>query len=316
MKPQYRVPSMDEVRRVPWNGLKVASTFAGCGGSCLGYRMAGCSVVWANELSTHAQACYRLNFPASSLNCSDIRSISVDQFLEEADLSPGEIDIFDGSPPCQPFSDAGRRSDGWAGDENLFAEYLRLVAGIKPRCFIAENVPGLVKGVCQGFFLQALAEMKAIGYRVKCGLLDAQWLGVPQRRQRLIFVGVREELKRDPILPKPLAYSYSIRDALPDVKTVKHISMGNDAGVPRAPADCPVDEPMRTITATSGGATTRFEVNGSGRRFTIDEIKKLCSFPADFAMVGTYRQQWERLGNSVPPLMMRAIAAAMEGVLL
>jgi DNA (cytosine-5)-methyltransferase 1 len=80
---------------------------------------------------------------------------------------------------------------------------------------VAENVSGLVKGVAKGYFLEILAKLKACGYRVGCKVLDAQWLGVPQARQRTIFVGVREDLGKEPVFPKPLAYRYSLREALP-----------------------------------------------------------------------------------------------------
>ena len=66
---------------------------------------------------------------------------------------------------------------------------------------MAENVSGLVKGVAKGYFLEILRAFKTSGYRVRSKLLDAQWLGVPQARQRIIFIGVRDDLKRDPVYP-------------------------------------------------------------------------------------------------------------------
>ena len=98
--------------------------------------------------------------------------------------------------------------------DDLFFEYARLLKGLLPKCFVAENVSGLVKGVAKGYFLEILAALKGSGYRVEAGLLDAQWLGVPQTRQRLIFVGVREDLGLPPAFPRPLPYRYSVREAL------------------------------------------------------------------------------------------------------
>src|SRR5262249_48769124 len=142
----------------------------------------------------------------------------------------GEIDVLEGSPPCASFSTAGKRDKGWGRvrpysdtrqrTDDLFFEFARLVAGLRPKVFVAENVSGLVKGVAKGYFLQVLPALKAAGggYRVTAKLLDAQWLGVPQARQRLFFVGVRADLGLEPAFPAPLPYRYSIRDALPWVR--------------------------------------------------------------------------------------------------
>jgi DNA (cytosine-5)-methyltransferase 1 len=101
--------------------------------------------------------------------------------------------------------------------DDLFGEYCRMIEGLRPAVFTAENVSGLVKGVAKGYFKEILARMKAAGYQVQARLLDASWLGVPQARQRIFFVGVREDLGMAPAYPKPLPYRYSVRDALPHI---------------------------------------------------------------------------------------------------
>jgi len=225
-KPAYRVPSMAEIAAVPANGFSVATTFAGAGGSSLGYRMAGFRVLWANEFVAAAHATYEANkSPATIVDSRDIRSIEPAEILAAINLAVGELDILDGSPPCASFSMAGKRSRDWGKikaysdraqrTDDLFGEFVRLVAGLMPKVFVAENVSGLVKGVAKGYFLRTLAAFKAAGYKVEARLLDAQWLGVPQARQRLIFQGVRADLGVAPAFPKPLGYRYSVRDALP-----------------------------------------------------------------------------------------------------
>lgn len=392
-KPLYRVPSMAEVAAIPWNGLKVASTFSGAGGSCTGYRMAGYRVVWANEFVPAAQASYRANMaPGSILDPRDIRTVTAEDILSATGLAVGELDLFDGSPPCQAFSTAGKRAKGWGKErayehgasqknEQLFDEYIRLLGGLQPRAFVAENVSGLVKGVAKGFFLDILKGLKACGYRVEAKLLDAQWLGVPQTRQRIIFVGVREDLGKAPAFPKPLPYRYSVRDALPELVgcgTAAHgftaaDDLSMDAPGPSVPASGGAsytghwgefraiqdesgirsagdvtDQPAPTVRSAragtmmitgrlgtgyqrtelsqespapailaSGAEQTRFEVGTTRRKFTIAEVKRICAFPDDYVLTGSYAQQWERLGNSVPPVMMFHIAAAIrDGVLL
>jgi site-specific DNA-cytosine methylase len=286
-KPPYRVPLMAELATYPWNGLKVASTFSGAGGSCTGYRMAGYRVVWANEFVPVAQESYRANWPDSILDGRDIHQVQAAEILAATGLAEGELDLFDGSPPCQAFSSAGKREKGWGEakryehgaeqcNETLFGEYVRLVKGLKPRVLVAENVSGLVKGMAKGWFIDVMKALKACGYCVSARLLDAQWLGVPQARQRIIFVGVREDLKRQPAHPRPLSYCYSVREGVGLVE----------------------------------------EQQPGARKLTIDEVKAICGFPADYVLCGTYAQQWERLGNSVPPVMMKTIAETIRDKVL
>lgn len=225
-KPPYRVMTMEEVRALPWNGFTAASTFSGCGGSSTGYRMAGFRVRWASEFIPAAQETYRANAaPYTVLDGRDIRDVTGAEVLAACGLKEGELDLYDGSPPCAAFSTAGKLDAGWGkvkkySDteqrvDDLFFEYSRLLREIKPRVFVAENVAGLVRGRSKGYFLMILKDLKAAGYKVSARVLNAAWLGVPQVRNRLIFVGVREDLPADPAHPSPLPYQYTVRDALP-----------------------------------------------------------------------------------------------------
>ena len=394
-KPPYRVPKMTEIAALPPNGLKVVSTFSGCGGSCLGFEMAGYRVLWASEFIPAASATYRLNHPGTILDTRDIRSVQPSEILEATGLKVGELDMFEGSPPCSSFSTAGKRARDWGKvkdysdtrqrTDDLFFEYARLLEGLKPRVFVAENVSGLVKGVAKGYFLEILAKLKACRYRVSCKVLDAQWLGVPQARQRTIFIGVREDLGKEPVFPKPMPYRYSVREAwmglgestvvsdsstvdaraaVPVVQIVggtgapfEQKGQGIDAGRPcptilgTKPHQFEVEsldmtkyavgkewdrlkpgeasgkyfnlvrpnagEPCPTICASHGhpgvaGVTHPTEK----RKFTIAELKRICAFPDDFQLTGSYAQQWERLGRSVPPLMMFQIAKTIRDEIL
>ena len=370
-KPPYRVPSMVEIAEIPWNGFKVASTFSGCGGSCLGYRMAGFRVVWANEFVPAAQASYQANVAEGChLDCRDIKHVQPSDIFTATGLAEGELDLFDGSPPCQAFSTAGKREKGWGHDkmyehgakqknETLFTEYIRLLRGLKPRIFVAENVSGLVKGTAKGYFLDILAGLKASGYRVSVKVLDAQWLGVPQQRQRVIFIGVREDLRLEPVHPSPMPYRYSVRDALPWIvkstfdprgqfakatysttphgaittanrshitieseiniscndAAVMEVIVGNDAfeskwGPPDSPSPTATTAPSKQM-----GFIRNKNAPTETRKFTIAELRRICAFPDDFILCGSYAQQWERLGNSVPPLMAKAIGESVLSVL-
>jgi len=191
-KPLYKIPLMQEINAITPNGFNVISTFSGCGGSSLGYRMAGFKVLWANEFVPAAQESYRANMQADCiLDGRDIRIIKPEDILSTIGLKKGQLDLLDGSPPCQAFSAAGKREKGWGKakhyehgatqcNERLFDEYIRLLGGLMPKVFVAENVSGLVKGAAKGMFLEILAGLKNCGYKVTCRVLDAQWLGVPQ----------------------------------------------------------------------------------------------------------------------------------------
>ena len=366
-KPPYRVPSMAEIAAVPWNGYNAISTFSGCGGSSLGYKMAGFRVLWANEFVPAAQEVYRLNHPGTILNTQDIRQISAADVLATIGMQPGDLDLLDGSPPCASFSTAGKREAGWGQvkkysdtkqrTDDLFFEYARLVNGIQPKVFVAENVSGLVKGAAKGYFLEILIALKECGYNVKAKLLDAQWLGVPQMRQRIIFIGVRKDLGVEAAFPDPLPYRYSVREAIPWINGVEgangyngHAFQTADQPAATVQQSRPVvveaetdisrfaigkewksirqggksskyyqlqrpalDKPSPALTIVHGVLSSAGVVHPTEvRRFSIAELKRICAFPDDFQLTGTYAQQWERLGRAVPPIMMNHIAAVIR----
>ncbi len=349
---------MAEIATTPWNGFNVVSTFSGCGGSCLGYRMAGFRVLWANEFIPAAQDTYKANHPDSILDTRDIRTVKPEEVLRAINLKPGELDLFDGSPPCASFSTAGKREAGWGKvkaysdtkqrTDDLFFEYARILKGLQPKVFVAENVSGLVKGTAKGYFKEILATLKDCGYRVEAKLLDAQWLGVPQMRQRIIFIGVRNDFGAKPAFPKPLPYRYSVRDAIGiGLRTKSYaandwiegskpaaaiqatgqyfidqdweiVTAGNErhtlAG--RRPSH-PIDiSAAATITATESSFNLITKDRKEKRKFSIAELRRICAFPDDFIFTGTYAQQWERMGRSVPPVMMQAIAATVREEIL
>src|SRR5580692_3946571 len=225
IKPPYRVPTMVEISVCPYTGITAVSTFSGGGGSSLGYRMAGIRVLWANEFIEAARDTYRANFPATRIDPRDIREVMPEDILSATGLEAGELDILDGSPPCAAFSMSGDLSRAWGcrklySDgayqvvDDLFFEYARLVAALQPKVFIAENVKGLVRGVAKGYFKLILRALRACGYRVEARVVNAAYLGVPQARERMIFIGVRNDLDMAPAFPKPLPYVYTVREAL------------------------------------------------------------------------------------------------------
>jgi len=366
-KPPFQPLTMAALERVPLSKLTHVSTFSGAGGTCLGFRLAGFRTLWANDIDAHARACYRKNLTAP-INGRDLRFVQAVDILKETKLlKAGELDVFEGSPPCTNFSTVGKRAKGWGqraehagyvqtNIEDLFFEWLRLLDGLRPRAFVAENVAGMVKGVAKGYFKAILRQMKVLGYRTEARLVDAQWLGVPQRRLRLIFLGIRDDLEVAPVFPQPLPYRYSVRDALPWIQRMgTSIPYKNFRAVDRDPARTMVDastQPSATIMAAGlnlGGGVVQVQARTFGDRsgwgdivettndpstmvlasaqnlivktgteqrvFTIAELKRICSFPDDYVLPGSFADQWRRLGNSVPPLMAAALARELRTVL-
>lgn len=257
-KPPYRVPSVADTRSQPPGELRSVSTFSGAGGSCYGLEMAGFQTLLACEFVPQQADTYEANHPAPVVRL-DIRDVTASDLLALAGVEVGELDLLEGSPPCQPFSTSGpnvktwgtaRDESGRGGREDLFFDFVRLLGEMKPRAFLAENVSGLVRGAAKGYFKKIHAALAEQGYRVEARMLDAQWLGVPQVRRRVIFVGVRLDLELAPAFPDPLPYRYTIRDALPWIERV-----GYDGGQSRPGSNWGRrqtvygDEPVPTIEA-------------------------------------------------------------------
>ena len=174
------------------NAPTFISLFAGCGGSSLGYSMAGYRELLAVEWDDNAVETFKLNFSDVPVYHGDIHDLTVEHCLKLAGINVGELDLLDGSPPCQGFSTAGKRQIDDKRNQ-LYMEYVRLLRGLQPKVFVMENVSGLVKGKMKLIFADIMKELKASGYTVKCKLLNAMYFHVPQSRQRLIWIGVRND---------------------------------------------------------------------------------------------------------------------------
>jgi DNA (cytosine-5)-methyltransferase 1 len=301
----------------------VISTFAGAGGSSLGYSMAGFRELLAAEWDANAVQAFRLNFPEVPVYHGDIARLTAGQVLEMAGLKPGELDVLDGSPPCQEFSTAGKRQLDDPRNQ-LFREYVRLLRVLRPKVFVMENVSGMVKGVMKLVFAEALRELKASGYRVSARLLNAMYFGVPQSRERMIFTGVREDLGIEPGHPKAWSFPVTVYEALAGcevglsdglfsgerLKVARRITCGGDGSDVRKGMNFnlkrldghkpsrPVIKVIGRPNALYGGGLIHPSEN---RHLGIGELKRINSMPDRFQLTGTFQEQWMRIGNSVPP---------------
>lgn len=349
---KYVLPSMEEVRRLRGtNGFTAISTFSGCGGSCLGLELAGFEIRAASEFVEAARDTYRLNHDGVPISASDIREVNGKHLLALAGLT--EVDLLEGSPPCSAFSTSGIREAGWGNVSNysdteqrsddLFFEFARILYEIQPKVFIAENVKGLTVGTAIGYFKEILRRLRSCGYRVEARIVDASRCGVPQKRQRLIFIGVREDLDMAPVFPAPLPTRPTIRDALGEYCSIpphvgaldpetgenldfsryaigreyKNLRLGIVSRKYLNLVRVSPSKPCLTITATAGvvGAASVAHPFES-RKFNLLELRALSSFPPDFELTGTYRERAERIGRSVPPLMMKRVGETIRDEIL
>lgn len=228
---------------------------------------------------------------------------------------------------CQGFSTAGKREMSDSRNQ-LFREYVRLLRGLQPKVFVMENVSGMVKGKMKLIFAEILRELKASGYQVSARLLNAKYFHVPQSRERMIFIGVRNDLGIMPTHPKAQSAPFgpviekSSDDLLLTQEQFKKIDRhkrqqrekGNGFGWQEVKATRPSCAILKNMMI--GGANTRLVRQGNGWRWLTDnEIRQIGSFPLAFNFTGR-ESMIERIGNSVPPLFMRAIAGHIRHEIL
>lgn len=182
---------------------KVFSCFACGGGSTMGYKLAGFDVIGCNEIDARIIKLYQTNN-----NPKYCYNETIQTFKARTDLPPElfNLDILDGSPPCSTFSMAGSREDAWGKMKHfregqaeqvldtLFFDFIDLAKKLQPKVVIAENVKGILVGNAFNYVQRIYRELEAAGYYVRHFLLDAQYMGVPQRRERVFFVCLRKDL--------------------------------------------------------------------------------------------------------------------------
>lgn len=326
---------MSEVRVQMVTGPTLVSTFAGCGGSSLGYRWAGYRELLAIDFDKNSVETFKLNFPEVPIWNKDIKTVSGSEILKTCRLKKGGLDLLDGSPPCQGFSTAGRRQVNDPRND-LFQEFVRLIEELAPRVFVMENVSGMVKGRMKGCFIEITKTLKALPYRVKCKLMDAKFYGVPQSRQRLIWIGIRKDIGQDPTFPTPLRRVIPVKAALKGLPVDSSRTL-NDLGLEVwkrcQPGDAldryhpkgfwfngkklHPDRPSLTIDKmvlpSGGGGLFHWQ---HPRCMNIAELKRLSTFPDDFQFIGKFREQWARIGNAVMPKFMEAIASHIRKTVL
>ncbi|WP_326829054.1 DNA cytosine methyltransferase [Streptosporangium sp. NBC_01810] len=323
--------------------LSVLDLFAGAGGLSLGLEEAGMEIVAAAEWDEDALETFALNHSAAKIFPGDVGKINF------SDLK-GSVNVVVGGPPCQPWSDGGKRL-GHEDPRDGFPKFLQAIKEIRPQAFLMENVPGLTRGISIKAFEGLIDKFRGLGYVVLYEVLKAGDYGVPQRRQRLFVVGSLAdgfnwpEPSHGPGKDCPLVVA---GDIISPTKIIgdpnfSKITYAKNPDLRPSPYDgllfngggrpIQLDRLAPTMLASMGGNKTPWldvanivpsyhkylmdggtpktgEVPGA-RRITVEEAAALQTFPPDMKFVGRRSSQYRQVGNAVPPKLAQAVGRAL-----
>ena len=289
---------------------RVASLFAGCGGLDYGFhRNPNYTHVFVNDFDKEACESYETNFHIKP-TCGDIKKVET---IPDCDLLIGGF-------PCQGFSMANPYRSEKDKRNELYLEILRLLKLKQPSYFLLENVKGLLnmggyetkedKKKQQGKVMKViLNDLKECGYNVKFKLFDIKQYDVPQKRQRVIIVGVKNTIAFDPKWPEPSQKILTLKDAIGDLpieynEDIQHIGTKHKCAVTGylGNRELKWDEPSPTITGRGGGSGGPVIHNHPSlkRRLTVRECARIQTFPDDFVFSGSISSMYKQLGNAVP----------------
>lgn len=196
--------------------------FSGCGGMSLGFKMAGVKSILATDIDENAGKTFMKNFPEVPFIVGDVCEFQKKDI--DTILSNTKPDLIIGGPPCQGFSLANKRRNKIKDDprNKLFYHFLKFIEWYKPKAFVMENVKGLLsmhKGEVIKTILEEFSKVEP-GYRVSYRILKASDFHVPQNRERVIIIGIRQDLNIAPEFPKPLGEAISVDMAISDLPLI------------------------------------------------------------------------------------------------
>ncbi len=242
------IPSLQDVKKsinhelkYPENALTSIDLFAGCGGLTKGFSMAGIRSIFASDIDENCEKTFNTNFPGVPFLCKDITQITKPEV--DALIDNKRPDIIIGGPPCQGFSLANKRRNLVADDprNRLFYGFVKFINWYSPKAFVMENVKGLLsmqKGAVLETILNAFRNAGDFGgYDVAYKVLLASDYGVPQNRERVIIIGIRNDLKLKPKYPEPfqLDHKITIDEAISDLPQIEACQGAEVMNYPIAP---------------------------------------------------------------------------------
>ena len=312
--------------------LKVASRFCGCGGTDIGilggfdylgkhYNFNNTEIVYANDIEEAACNMFKNNFGIEP-DRRDIREVKSDELPE--------FDILTGGFPCQSFSIVAQNPKRLGiKDEKgmLFFEMCRILKERQPKCFIAENVKGIMTANKHEAFPLIIKEFEDSGYDVSYTVLKAVEYGVPQKRERVIIVGFRKDLNikfdfpNAPItdekefVPLKVAIDDSVDEKYFFSQKAVDGMMRNRDSMNKGRAQ-DINQPCNTVGAHLAKVSLNstdpvLMVDGRYRRFTPREVARIQSFPENYKLSESESAQYRALGNAIPPVMFWHVARAV-----
>ena len=313
--------------------LRVASLFCGCGGTDVGllgdfdflgkhYNSNGMQIVYANDIDDNACNIFKKSFGIIPDN-RDIREVKSDDIPE--------FDILTGGFPCQSFSIVAQNPKRLGvKDERgkLFFEMCRILKEKQPKCFIAENVKGILTANKKSAFPLILKEFEDSGYDVQYRILNSANYGVPQKRERVIIVGFRSDLNIKFDFPENIINDESKFEPLEKVveKSVDEKYFFSQRAVEgmlrrRESMNKGRAQDLSKPCNTVGAHLAKVSLNSTDpvlkegekyRRFTPREVARIQSFPENFELVGSEAAQYRALGNAIPPVLFWYVANAVK----
>lgn len=325
--------------------MTVISLFSGCGGLDLGFEKAGFRIPIANEFDPTIWETFKINHPQTKLIEGDIRDIDENVF-------PNNVDGIIGGPPCQSWSEAGSLRGINDSRGKLFYDYIRILKKVKPKFFLAENVPGMLAYRHRDAVSNIISMFENCGYDVTVTMANAKDYGVAEERKRVFFIGFRKDLRISFTFPKGSTEDdqkkKTLRDTIWDLQ---------ETAVPAAPYNKQNPDAINNNEYYTGAYSPifmsrnrvkdwdeqAFTVQASGRqcqlhpqapkmqfieknkrcfvpgkeylyrRMSVREIARIQGFPDDFRFVYEYVDNaYKMIGNAVPVNLAYEIAKAIK----
>jgi len=293
--------------------MRVVSLFSGAGGLDLGLKQAGLDIIWANDIYVDAVETYKRNI-GDHIHLKDICEISSEEIPS--------CDVIVGGFPCQGFSQANMKRKSDDPRNKLYLEMIRVIRDKQPKYFIAENVRGILSLDKGKVIEQIVSDFNELGYEVKYDLLNCADYGVPQKRMRVIILGVRKDIPNDLVFPPSPTHSakpsiglkpwITVGQALshysnPDLEhnilnhEYSNFKLKFNGHLGHRVID--PNQPSPTITGRGdekGGVVVLHHPSNS-RRMTVRETASVQSFPDSFLFMGTKTSGYRQIANAVPP---------------
>ncbi|MCD7800594.1 MAG: DNA cytosine methyltransferase [Ruminococcus sp.] len=325
--------------------------FAGAGGLALGLEQAGFNHIGLIEIDKSATDTLKCNRPSWNVICEDVQTVASRDLEKEFNIKKYELDLLSGGAPCQSFSYAGKRLGLEDIRGTMFYHYATFLHKLQPKMFLFENVKGLISHDKGRTFKTIFNIFNDEGYSIQYKVLNAWNYGVAQKRERLIIIGIRNDLASKYTYQYPMPYSYKpvLKDVLNNVppsecaeysKRKKEVFAlvppggywkdidpniakqymkscwnmeGGRTGILRRLS---YDEPSLTILTTPQMKQTERCHPSEVRPFSVRESARIQSFPDDWKFCGSMISKYKQIGNAVPCNLAKEIGLNIKKVLL